>query len=744
MKRRQAVGRKQVGAAMAAAVLAALSAQAAAQEGTGTQGQEADAQARVTDIDKVTVVGSSQPFKPADTGVGTKIPMDVVDTPQSISIISRELMDMVAPQNVGEVATLAPGVRNGERDVSTIFDVTARGFPITYSRGFRIDTMPFVNNGILIDFDTVDRVEVIRGPSSIIYGQADYGTTVNVALKRPRAKAGTETAFTLGSYDFYKAYADVTGPLNDSGSVRGRAVVSYEDRKSQTDYVGRDLPSVYAALDWDLTDSTLLELTAFYNKSTLTTNYGFSLTDDGRLPDVPRAYFQGHADNQVDLKTAFYMASLTHHFNDRWNLKAMASYAENDVAARESYISGRVFSGNLPYTGEAYRPPNPGEAPFYDFFVDDYLETSAVDLTLTGDFDLFGRSHTLMVNGFYSDTPTRTTCCYESEMRWFDVYDRNTPANILLPSPPPLSDQSVYEYSTHGRTQETAFGTLLLLHPADNWTVMAGARWTQYEREVQNLFSRTRQSYLKDNAVTPRFGVVYDITDDVNVYGSYSQGVIFQAQRTEDGNLLGPEEGTQWEFGTKGNIVDDRLFYGVAVFQIDRSNVAVSLPLPNPQGFVRPIDGQRHRGVELELMGEPLPGWNLFGSYSYLEVDVTESPISAEVGKPRANSPRSQFKVYSNYEFRDGPLTGLTVGGGLMYVSSRMIDNIGSYEFDPYTRLDLSLSYRLSDHIQLSLNGINILDEKIVNSIAGTSGSANSGIIYQDPRMYYAKIAFRY
>jgi outer membrane receptor protein involved in Fe transport len=200
----------------------------------------------------------------------------------------------------------------------------------------------------------------------------------------------------------------------------------------------------------------------------------------------------------------------------------------------------------------------------------------------------------------------------------------------------------------------------------------------------------------------------------------------------------------QWEVGTQGNIVDDRLFYGVSVFRIDRSNVAVGLPPPNPQGFVRGIGGQIHQGVEFELMGEPLPGWNLFGSYSYLSVEVTESANPNEIGKQRANSPRSQFKLYSNYEIKDGPLRGLTLGGGLMYFSSRMIDNIGSYQFDPYTRLDLSLSYRLSDNIQLSLSGINILDEKIVNSISGTSGSANGGIIYQDPRMYYAKIALRY
>lgn len=737
MKRRRICNRKHVTTALALAAIAAISTQAAAQDGGDPQGQDSDTPKTVTNLDQVTVVGSRQPFKPVDTGVGTKIPMDVVDTPQSITIVSRELMDMITPQNVGEVATLAPGVRNGERDVSTIFDVTARGFPVTYSRGFRINTMPFTNNGILIDFDTVDRVEIVRGPSSIIYGQADYGTTINTALKRPRAKQSTETAFTIGSYDFYKAYTDVTGPLNEDGSVRGRAVVSYEDRNSQTDYVGRDLPSVYTALDWDLSENTFLELTAFYNKSHLVTNYGFSLTDDNQLPDVPRAFFQGHNKNGVDLTTAFFMASLTHHFNNRWNLKAMASYAENDVNARESYISGRV--NNDPNS------PLYGTAPFYDFYVNDYLETAAADLTLTGEFDFLGRSHTLMLNSFYSSTPTRLICCYESEEQRFNVFDQKSPERYFdLNSPPPLSDASTYLYSEIGDSRELAVGGLLLLHPTDRLTVMTGARWTQIETHHDDLFTGVRNRALKDNAITPRLGVVYDLTDNLNLYGSYSEGVIFQTARTEDGSLLGPEEGVQWEFGTKGNIADDRLFYGVSVFRIERSNVAVGLPPPNPEGFVRGIGGQIHEGVELELMGEPLPGWNLFGSYSYLKVEVSESANPNEVGKQRANSPRGQFKLYSNYEIKDGPLRGLTFGGGLMYFSSRMIDNIGSYRFDPYTRMDLSLSYRLSDHIQLSLSGINILDEKIVNSISGTSGSANGGIIYQDPRMYYAKIAFRY
>lgn len=689
--------------------------------------QHADA---VTADEEIIVNGASRPFKPKNSGVATKIEMDVVETPQAITVISRELMDMVAPMNIGDVALLAPGVRNGERDVSPIFDVTARGFPVSYSRGFRINTLPFTNNGIVIDFDSVDHVEVVRGPSSIIYGQADYGTTVNVDLKKPLAKAAFEAALTVGSYNYKKASIDATGPLVEDGSLRGRTVISYEDRDSRTDYVHRRLPSFYGALAWDAGANTTVDLSGFYNRSDLVTNYGFSLTSDNQLPDVPRSYFQGPTYNHVDLLTAFVMGSVTHKFNENWKLTGMASYAWNDVSAREAYISGKLNSD--------------GEAPLIDFFVDDHLETFASDLTLTGDFELFGGENTIMLNGYYSNTPTKTTCCYIQTLGMFDVFDPTSPESFIGTTPPPLSDSVTYASSTRKKTEELAFGGLLLLRPLERLTLMAGARWTQYDTTTYRLFTGAQVSTLKDSAVTPRFGIVYGVTDDINVYGSYSQGIIFQSSLQEDGTLLGPEKGTQWEVGTKGNIIQDRMFFGLALFDIERSNVAVTLPQPNPNGYVRGISGQRHRGVELELVGEPIPGLNLFGSYSYLDVKVSESPIAAEVGRQRANSPHHQLKLYSNYEFKDGALKGLTFGGGFMHVSSRQIDNIGSYRFSPYTRVDLQAAYDLTDHISLSVNAINVGDVKIPNSICGATGSASCGIIYQDPRTIYGKVAFRF
>ncbi len=675
-----------------------------------------DDQEEMTDelIEEVIVIGTKRNFKPEESDAATKFQLRLVETPQAISIVDSELMRVTASNSFNDIATITAGLVNTDRDISTFNDVSARGFLIDFVQGYKLDGVPIPNLGFSLDFDVIDRVEVVRGPSSIIYGQSDYGSTLNARFKKPQEDYAFAGNFVFGQYSDYGITADVTGALTSDKRLKGRLIISYDDRESFEDISFFKAIAIAPSLLWDISEKTSLEFQGYYQDRELADHAGFPMQIDAAgnvvLPDVPKDQFWGPAWKRSEADSLYLGATLRHEFSPLFRTTLVAAHSKSNRDWQDPWLVGPADEFGTVY--------------LLDFKDKLPVETNVLDFTVTGDFDWFGQNHTYMVNAYLRDTALDQAYFFD----FLSVENLFTWDPRAIPeSPAPLDPAFTLDAT------EIGVGGLVLLRPTDRLSIMLGARWSETDQKSEDF---GEPNDFKDSDTLPRLGFTFEAIKNVYVYGSYSEGIVYQSARTPDGNLLGPERGEQIEFGAKADLLEGRLGLGLAVFDIDRTNVAAGIPA-DPT-FSRPIDGQTHQGVEFEVLGQPIPGWNIMASYSWLDVKITDSEIPEEIGQQRANTPENMIKLFTTYELLNGPLSGLSFGGGIFWIDEREVDNMGSFQLPSYTRIDLRLGYEW-DHWRLGINAKNITDEDI---LASYSQSIEEGIIYQDYRKVVAELSW--
>lgn len=692
-------------------------------------------------LEEVLVLGAKRKFAPTDSIAATKIPMDVVDTPQAMTVLSSELMGIVGVNSIHSAAALTPSVLDQENETPIFIDTVARGFEVDWWNGNKIEGMPFQNGGGPIDFGIVERMDVVRGPASIIYGQSDYGATLNLTLKKPQAKRRFAGEIGGSSEGGYRALVDVTGALTGDERLRGRLIVIDDDHRTAQDLAFMKTVTVAPSLSWTITDDTTLDVNFFHGDRELRRHYGFGLALDEltgavSLPNISPKAFLGADFGVSNAIMDFGVATLRHSFGNGWTVVATGATHHTDLTWHEPFTYGYI--------------PQSGELDMSDYWSNQQSYDNSLDLMLSGDFQALGREHTLMLSAYQRNNKFSyfSSCC--QSLGSINVYAPQAASFEQIYTVPSDPEDRPFEhvdfYSEHGVRKESGISALVLLHPLERLTALLGVRHTDYKSSLVDYFDRgvslqSPDSY-RDDATTKRLGLVYELVDKVNVYASYSDGVIFHPSQKYPTGSLPPESGEQWEFGTKAELLNRKLMVSAALFQIDRSNVATkdpSQPVNSP--FSIAIDGQKHKGLELEAIGEPVPGWNIITSYSYLDVEITDAPDPGMVGQQRANAPHHMVKLYTTYQLLDGPLRGLSLGGGVFYVGKRDVDDFGTFKLPEYTRLDLRLGYDRFDHVSFSLNVVNLTDEKIYTSSAN---SAAGGIDFQNRRAVLFRTMFQY
>ncbi|ASC72647.1 TonB-dependent siderophore receptor [Halomicronema hongdechloris C2206] len=278
-------------------------------------------------------------------------------------------------------------------------------------------------------------------------------------------------------------------------------------------------------------------------------------------------------------------------------------------------------------------------------------------------------------------------------------------------------------------TQTDALGVYLQdqVTLADNLKLLLGVRYDTVEQETINnpsFFSPTgSESTQTDDAFSPRFGVVYQPIEEVALFTSYSRSFSPNSGTTVAGDILEPEEGEQFEIGAKAELLGGRFSASLAYFNITLQNVAT--PDPDFPNFSVATGQQRSQGVELDLAGEILPGWNLIANYAYIDASITDDNSGLE-GNRLFNVPEHNFNLWTTYDIQNGPLTGLGFGIGFNYVSDRFGDNANSFELDSYFLTNAAISYR-RDNWQAGLNFRNLFDIDYIQS------AGNSRTIRIDP-----------
>ncbi|NVZ99061.1 TonB-dependent siderophore receptor [Pseudomonas gingeri] len=648
----------------------------------------------------VAVTEGTDSYKPALVTVG-KVPVQPKDLPGSVSVITRQRMDDQAMTTVDDALRNTPGIT-----AVTYGDGTSYFQSRGYAAEVQFDGLP-ANNGLqyLPQFDLAmyDRVEVLRGPAGLLQGFGNPGGTVNLVRKRPQDVFGLSGAVSAGSWDSYRTEWDVTGPLNDSGTIKGRLGFSGRDERSFQDDGKTGQGLIYGSLAFDLDPDTELTVGMAQQKINLNgVDYGLSTFTNGRFVDSKRSGFYGTDWSYADTDMTEIYADLVHRFGNGWQNRTAINYRTSEVSSKYGYIDGQV---------------NPDRSA--DYWLQrqqDRYRWVGVDSYVNGPFELFGRTHELMLGVNYAESHQHSLSGGTSG-GVVDIDNINVP-NTDIP----------YSFGTTSDTRQYGVYGQVTFKPVDDLSLILGGRQNHYESSRQNLLPSNGATVddPDQNKFTPYAGVVYGVNSWLSAYASYSD--IFtpsQAfQTTASGSVLKPRTGHQAEVGLKSDFLDGRLGASLAVFQIDDQNRPVADDA-NPGRWL--AQGKaRSSGFEAQVTGKVLPNWDVQAGYTYLQTRLLGAAASdGSIQDPE--EPKHMLKLWNTYHFEGDTLNNWRVGGGVR-AQSRTTRNEVSYQ-GGYAVVDGLIGYKIDEHLDLALNMNNLLDRTYYARVP-----SNYYGLYGDPR----------
>jgi len=664
------------------------------------------------------------------TRSGTGLDLSLRETPQSISVVTRQRLDDQGLNGLTEVLQQTPGL--------SVQSLGSERFNI-YSRGYSVDNYQFdgipttldivsqVSAQSLADMAVYDHVEVLRGATGLLTGAGDPSATIILVRKRPTAQFKGHISAGLGSWNKYRTEVDLSGPLTPTGNVRGRMVAAYQQSDSFVDHYHQEKQVFYGILEADLSDTTLLTVGADYQKNEPqgSSSVAFPLFySNGEQTDFSRSTNSAArwSSNPQDVLNTF--ASLEQQLGHDWSLR---------VAVNQMYINREDYrlataSWGFPdkQTGQGVR--------LYGGAGSTWQKQVGVDAQLKGPFQAFGREHELVIGYNFSryenhHDPLRGTSIEGNRVNFFtwDNYtsEPNTGVGKLYDG-----DTSIYQTGTYLATR---------LRPTDDLSVILGTRVSNYryrydlEYVVNPALNRVTAN-RESGVVTPYAGIVYDLNDTHSVYASYTS--IFKPQTVRDaaGSTLDPREGDNYEIGLKSAYFGGRLDTSIAAFEIKQDNLAEVDPGKVVPGTTtsayRAISGATTRGFEVEATGELQPGWNLSASYNH--------SITKDADGERVNtvSPANMVKLWTTYRL-PGELERLTVGGGMNWQSGTHFTaapvDLGKTvkaKQGQFAVFNLMGRYQFTDQLSTTLNVNNLFDKKYLSALDTTFYSG----YYGEPR----------
>ena len=638
---------------------------------------------------------------------GTKTDTPILEIPQSVQVVPRQVIE---EQNA---LTIFDVLRNVSNIQSQDADNSDETFVI---RGFDVETAPardgagFKITGVVgaPDLAGVERVEVLKGPASVLYGTGDAGGLVNLVSKRPLTLPNYEATLTIGSFGFYRAEADLSGPLNETRTLRYRFNAAYEHSDSFRDYFVNPR-STYLAPALAIGTGSATELTIFaeYQKEDTQLDPGIPLLPNRRIPNISFRKYYGEPFATFDVPVYTLRYIFDHKLSDHSAFRSTGAFQTADSEA--GAIEFEDFEDERS-VGREFQRQREDQRRFS-------LQNDVIGKVGTG-----LAAHTLLAGiEFSSDRTSGEEDMFE--LAPIDIFDPVAAGTVG-----PFVERFTFEEDLD------AFGLYIQdqIKFSDQWTLVAGARYDRYTREDRT--SDGIDARNEDHRISPRVGLVYQPAPTLSWYANYSRSFRPQLGLQQFGGSVDAEIGRQVEAGVKAEFFNQRARATLAVFEIVKENVLVSDPDENT--FSVQTGEQRSRGVELDIAGQLAAGLNVIAALGLVNAEVTRDVVIRE-GTDLTNAPRFSGRLWSTYNFLEGPLDGFTVGGGLTYVGKRNGDLFQSYDIPSYTRYDAFLSYRLNDNVDFSLNLENIFDEDYVSS-------ADTSAVHPGPPFsVFAKIELR-
>ncbi|MCU7996000.1 TonB-dependent receptor [Shewanella glacialipiscicola] len=659
----------------------------------------ADKNLKEENIERINVTGRTfNDYKVGTASGAMRGDIDLMDTPQSVNVIPDFVTDEQLATNLAEVlvndSSVTAGTTRWNRQVFSI-----RGFELDSGNGYLINGHQQWSHYVQ-PIETLQQVEVLKGPSSMLYGQSGPGGLVNMVTKKPTYDSMLDLGFDTDGHGSTRAQLDAGGSLNEAQSIRYRTVLVKQDTKYWREYSAndenqeRDRWLGYLNMEFDLSDNVLLSVKYDHTQDKAGIDAGGWLDKQGNVIgerktvwDAPWAF----TDNTVSNLGA----DLTWHMSDNWKVKGGYNEQQFD---RQRFDSAPQYTVD-PFTdGYNIKP--------FDRYDDWQHKTAYVDFT--GEFALAGMDHQFLIGANYLDY------FYQQQIQ-------RGVSQTIIPGQPivkpeldyhskPKGDASTYKY----------YGFYLqdLMTLNEQWKLLAGVRYDEQKKDGEG-----QNSY----AVSPKFGVIYSPMANGSIYVNYSksftpQGTVNKEFDVNDGLNLKPKYGTQYELGTKWELFDDSLLLTAALFDITVSNVVIEQDIPETSNGDKTITTQggeqHHRGFEVGAQGQLSDSWFMTSSMMYLDAEYNTGTgkVDGKIldGKTPIDAPEWSANIWTRYEVTDN----LAMNFGAIYVGERFANTDNSITKDGYVRFDIGAAYTMDimgKDVSLRANVRNLFDTEYLD-----------------------------
>jgi iron complex outermembrane receptor protein len=619
-----------------------------------------------------------QGYSVTNATTGTKTDTPLFDTPISVQVVPKAVIDDQQAIGLENVLKNVSGVaKNWGFGTDADENMYIRGFTGGNNNNVYRDGVLTPNTPISLA--NAERVEVLKGPSAMLYGRAQPGGLVNVVTKRPKTEAYYSLQQQFGSYDTYRTLLDATNKITQDGSLAYRLNYEHLDNNSFRNNHPTTRDFVAPSLTWNITDKTQLDLDFMYQnvKAVVDSGIPYDLQLSGAIPGKIPISFSGNEPSDYSNKESYTGgATLTHEFNKDWKVRAKFS-----TFAQASATAQTTSNGNADLLGNLYRGYNKTS----DDFNNQY---GTVDIT--GHFATGPLKHAVLLGSDYYHSKNRNLSAYSGDVPTINVFNPQYGFNGL--SNLPLGNQ--YDntnewYGIYAQDQISLW---------DQWHLLMGGR---FDNAMASSYDDQGHAidHTDDNNFSPRIGLLYQPISWLGVYVNYVSGFnAFNSGQPLSGSSFAPEKSKEMEFGLKGEWLDGRLHSTLAFFELTKTNIKSQLPAPYTNYYATTGEA-RSQGIEFDLQGQLTDDWNVIGTYTYIDAMVisgNDSPYSGvgKAGNRLENIPRDAASLWSTYDFSRFGATGFSAGAGVYLVGNRTGNVNNSFDIPGYARVDSMLKYR--------------------------------------------------
>jgi iron complex outermembrane receptor protein len=657
------------------------------------------------DEEEVVVVGDRRPpsrYQAPRTSVGTRTDTPLIDVPQAVQVVPRQVIEDRGIRSLAETFRNVSGVGSGRVSPDAqAFSPVIRGFQSEniLRNGLRENTLRFSN-----EIANVERLEVLKGPASVLFGQGDLGGTINIVTKRPLDRPRYFVNYQVGSFNRQRPSIDFSSPLDKNG-LAYRLNLAYERLDSFKPFEESDSFFVSPVVDLINNPTTRLTVDLEYLRNSAS----------GNAPELPASGTvisnrNGRVKQDANLGEPSLVESvsnsvrlgytLEHQFSPNWSIRNEVGISVQDNEQNNGVLNiGLLPAPRLPDRRSLQRvfSENPSK-----------LSSFIVNTGLTGKFNTGSIQHQLLIGtDFYTER-------YEDRI----TIQTLTPIDIFNPVYAPQSVGRTgfrRRVLSNFRQDQDLLGVYLQdqITLSKNFIFVVGGRFDHAKLDYTDAAAPSDNQNTSETRFSPRVGLVFKPAPNLSLYASYVRSFKPLIGRESEidaatgtltvGEVLVPETGSQYEVGLKATLFRNRLTTTLAYYNLERQNVRVDLG-----GNVLQLGEQRSRGVEVDVAGEILPGWNIIAGYAYTDAQITDDR-RFKVGNRLINTPEHAFSIWTTYELQKGPLKGLGAGIGVYTQGKRPGDLDNTFNLPSYWRTDAALFYR-RDRLRLAVNVQNLFD----------------------------------